>query len=73
MQDYAIRFHRSFPDRVQLLDRMIEILLEVSVADGVLSLEEDKMIRSAALLLELSEPGYERLKAKYVTAQATTH
>ena len=73
LQDYAIQFHKSFPDRVQLHDRMIEILVEVSVADGVLSLEEDKMIRSAALLLELSEPHYERVKAKFVAPEAMTH
>ena len=73
MQDYAIQFHKSFPDRVQLLDRMIEILVEVSVADGVLSMREDKLIRSAALLLELTEPHYERIKAKYVRPEARSH
>lgn len=73
MRDYAIQFHKSYPDRVQLLDRMIEILVELSVSDGRLSPREDEMIRSAALLLDLSEPHYERIKSKFVSASSRSH
>ena len=36
-------------------------------ADGVLSIREDKLIGSAALLLGMTEPGYNGIKAKHVS------
>ena len=73
LRDYAVRFQEAYPDRVVLKDQIITILLELSVADGVLSPQEDKLIRSAALLLDLSEAAYERMRAKYVTAEQHVH
>ena len=73
LRDYAEKFNATFPDRVQLLDRMVEILVEVSVADGVLGVEEERLIRSVALLLGLTEAGYKRIKQKHVTASQTVH
>ena len=62
-RDYAERFSRSFPNQIQLLIKMVEILLRVSTADTRLSPTEDELIRSTALLLGLTEPHYEELKA----------
>lgn len=64
LRDYAEKFRSTYPDRVQLLDRMVEILVEVSAADGVLAPREEELARSAALLLGLTEAGYERIKKK---------
>lgn len=68
LRDYAERFHAAFPERVQRLDQLVSILISVSAADGVLAPEEEKLIRSAALLLGLSVPAYERLKEKHGVA-----
>jgi DnaJ like chaperone protein len=64
LRDYAERFAQAFPDRVQLADKMMRILLAMSAADDELSPEEDKILRSAALLLGLSLPAYDRLKGE---------
>ncbi|MFN8390046.1 MAG: TerB family tellurite resistance protein [Bdellovibrionota bacterium] len=64
LRDYADKFGTIFQDRVVLLDQLVQLLLEVSAADGILDPREDKLVRSAALLLGLSEPAYERMKQK---------
>jgi DnaJ like chaperone protein len=62
LRDYAEQFNKSYKHRVKLHDQMIEILVELSLSDGRLSPNEDRLIRSAALLLGLTEAGYERIK-----------
>lgn len=69
LRDYAQKFKDAFPDRVQLLDRIVQILLEVSFADGMLDPAEDSEVRTAALLLGMSDPGYQRLKKKFITTR----
>ena len=64
LRDYAVKFNDIFQYHIQLADRVVEILLCVSAADGEISFEEEKLLRSAALLLGLSLPGYERLRQK---------
>ncbi len=64
LRDYAEKFQQTYPNSVQLADRVIELLLCISTADGAISEEEDRLLRSAALLLGLSPPGYARLKEK---------
>ena len=64
MRDYAQAFRKYFPDRVQLTDRVVATLLEIASSDGYVHSEEEKRIRTAALLLDIPEPAYERLKAE---------
>ena len=64
LRDYAEKFKENFPDRLQLLERVVQILLEVSAADGEFPREENSEVRSAALLLGMSDPGFQRLKTK---------
>ena len=66
MQDYARKFTKELGDRIPLRDKVVEVLLAISIVDGMLSDEEDELIRSAALLLDLSEPAYHGLKRKFV-------
>lgn len=73
LRDYAEKFSSSYPDRVQLLDAMVEILVELSLADGRLSAREDELIRSAAILLGLTEAGYQRIKDKFLEPEHLTH
>ena len=64
LRDYADKFSSVFKNRVQLQDQVVEVLLCLSMADGRLTAEEDRLVRSAALLLGLTVPGYERIKQK---------
>jgi len=67
LRDYAEKFRKTYPEGDRLCDSIVEILVELSVADGVLSIREDKLIGSAALLLGMTEPGYNGIKAKHVS------
>ncbi len=73
MNDYADRFAKTYPDRVQVLDRMVRILLEVSLADGRVSSDEEEAIRSVALRLGLSLPGFERIKSELCGPSKMVH
>lgn len=64
LRDYALKFNDTFQNRVQLADQVVELLLCLSAADGLITPEEDQLVRSAALLIGLTIPGYERLKEK---------
>lgn len=68
-RDYAEKFKETYPDRVKIVDTMIDILVQVSVSDGVLSPEEDELLRSGALLLGLTLNHYQRLKKQYVRSE----
>jgi tellurite resistance protein len=52
---------------------MIETLVGVAAIDGALSPQEDETIRSVALELGLNEPGYHRIRSKFVAYQPTVH
>jgi len=64
LRDFAQKFKETFPDHVHLADRVIELLICLSMADGQVSLEEEELLRSAALMLGLTLPGYTLLKEK---------
>ncbi len=65
LREYAEKFAETMPNRLVLRDQVVEALIQVSAADGVLHPEEQKALRSAALLLGLSEGAFERMKEKY--------
>jgi len=73
LRDYAEKFASTYPDRVQLCDRMIGILVDLAGADGLLSPAEDEEIGSAAILLGLSQAGYKRIKEKHLVGKPTIH
>jgi DnaJ like chaperone protein len=49
-QDFATQFYQQFQNQPQLLDLMIDVLLRLSIADGILSESEERLINSAAVL-----------------------
>lgn len=65
-REYVEKFRKSFPERDQLSSALIDVLLEVSTADGELSSGEDEMLRSISLLLDFSEEHYELKKGRYL-------
>ena len=63
---FAFQFYTVFSKQPHIIELMLDILLRVSVADGSLSAEEEKLLLSAAGIFNLSSADYERLKSKYV-------
>jgi DnaJ like chaperone protein len=64
-QDFAVQFYNQFMDQPQLLEFMIDVLLRVSVADGVLSRSEETLILSAVRIFNLGDSRYNELKSRY--------
>ncbi|MEA1945906.1 MAG: TerB family tellurite resistance protein [Thermodesulfobacteriota bacterium] len=63
---FASQFYNKFRSQYQMLDLMIDILLRVSVADGKLSPNEEKLILSAVRIFNFNDEKYRKLKAKYI-------
>lgn len=64
-QDFATQFYQEFQNQPQLLDLMIDVLLRLSIADGILSDSEERLINSAAGIFKFSEKKYTELKSRY--------
>ncbi|MDL2328225.1 TerB family tellurite resistance protein [Desulfosarcina sp. OttesenSCG-928-A07] len=65
-EDFARQFHRQFYRQPQMHELMIDILLRVAVADGILTDGEEKLILSAVEIFGFSQVRYQQLKEKYV-------
>jgi DnaJ like chaperone protein len=65
-QDFARQFYDHFRIQPQLLDLMIDIMLRVSIADGVLSDSEEQLIQSAVHTFHLSDSQYSAIRSRYV-------
>ena len=64
---FAQQFYDRFRFQPQLLDLMIDIMLRVSLADGVMSSGEENMIRTAAGIFNFSESQYGAIRSRYVS------
>jgi DnaJ like chaperone protein len=64
-QDFATQFYQEFQNQPQLLDLMIDVLLRLSIADGILSNSEERLINAAAGIFNFSEKKYQELKSRY--------
>lgn len=73
LRDYAHAFKRYFPDRVQLTDRVVVTLLGLASSDGYVHPKEEEEIRTAALLLDIPAPTYERLKSENLKNEERFH
>jgi len=63
--DFARQFYEYFYDQRELLELMIDILIRVSVADGGLHENEERLIRSAAGIFQFSDLQLEKLRSRY--------
>ncbi|MCB0353201.1 MAG: TerB family tellurite resistance protein [Bdellovibrionales bacterium] len=72
-RDYALEFRRTYPDRVDLSEQVVRRLLQYASYDGFLSDRENGLVRSAALLLGLTEPAYELLVREVVPPGKILH
>ena len=64
-QDFATQFYQEFQNQPQLLDIMIDVLLRLSIADGILSGSEERLINAAAGIFNFSEEKFKELKSRY--------
>jgi len=63
---FALQFYRVFHSQPRVLELMMDILLRVSASDGVISKEEEILLKSAASVFHFSEQDYSTLKSKYI-------
>lgn len=73
LRDYALRFREEHKDRVALFSSIIRLLIEIAAVDSYLSPDEDRQIRSAAILFGISEAGYEGEKKRLGVRSAMVH
>jgi DnaJ like chaperone protein len=63
---FANQFYARFNGQPVLMELMLDILLRVSLADGRMNEEEEKLIRIAARIFHYDDVAYQRLKKKYI-------
>lgn len=65
-ESFASQFYGQFHIQPQMLELMIDILLRVSVADGVIHPSEEKLIQSAATIFGFSSAQYAAIRSRHV-------
>lgn len=63
---FALQFYRVFRVQPRIIELMMDVLFRVSVADGVISSQEEVLLQTAAGIFHISAMDYERIKARYV-------
>jgi DnaJ like chaperone protein len=63
-KDYAQQFYEEFQGQREVLSSLVDLLLRLAHADGVLHPEEDRMIEEAVSIFGIAHE-YEQLKARY--------
>jgi len=66
-EGFARQFYNQFHQQPQLLDLMIDIFFRVSLADGRMSENEERLIVSAAKIFQFSDAKYSNIKKRYIT------
>jgi DnaJ like chaperone protein len=67
-EKFADQFYSAFKTQPQLLNTMMDILLQVSIADKVLSPEEEKLINQAASTFNISSTALDNMKSRYFSS-----
>ena len=63
-EDYARQFYGAFHDHPEVLGSLVDLLLRISHADGVLHPAEDRLIEQAVDIFGIG-PEYQQIKARY--------
>lgn len=63
---FATQFYQTFSSQPRIIELMMDILFRVSVADGGITLEEERLLLSAARIFNYSPTDYARLKSMYI-------
>ena len=67
-EKFANQFYSAFRGQPQLINTMMDILLQVSIADKVLSPEEEKLIDQAASIFNISRSTLDNMKGRYFSS-----
>lgn len=73
IRDYALAFRRHFPDQVLKAERVVVTLLQLASSDGFVNSQEEQDVRTAAILLGVSPPGFELLKSQHLKNSELFH
>ena len=65
-ESFALQFYESFKMQPRIIELMIDIFIRVSIADGSMTQNEEKLILSAVKIFHFGESRYEAVKARYV-------
>ena len=65
-QDFANQFYQHFQYQPQLLELMIDMLVRVSVSDGSMTANEEKLILSAIDIFHFNQQTYHTIRSRYV-------
>ena len=63
-EDYARQFYGAFHDHPEVLVSLVDLLLRISHADGVVHPAEDRLIEQAVDIFGIG-PEYQQIKARY--------
>lgn len=66
--DFAAQFFQRFHNSPQMLEMIVDILLRVSMADGVFSRVEEALILSAVRIFKIDDGRFSRLKARHIAS-----
>ena len=67
-EDFTSQFYERFRMQPQLLNLMMDIMLRVSLADGVLSESEERLILAAKGIFHFSDSQYHAIQSRYIVA-----
>jgi len=65
-ENFARQFHGQFKGQPQMLDLMVDILLRVSLADGVMGPAEEQMVLTAVRIFNFSDDRYRQIKSRHI-------
>ncbi len=65
-EGFAIQFYSTFRTQPNIIELMMDILLRVSTADGIITEKEEAILTSASRIFNYSDSEYNRLKSRYI-------
>jgi len=65
-EGFAIQFYSTFRSHPNIIELMMDILLRVSTADGIITDKEEAILSAASRIFNYSASDYDRLKSRYV-------
>jgi DnaJ like chaperone protein len=66
--EFTTQFYEHFRFQPQLLELMMDIMLRVSLADGSLNENEERLIRDAQRIFHFSDSQYHAIQSRYIDA-----
>ncbi len=65
-ESFAQQFYGQFSGQPQMLDLMVDIMLRVSLADGTMSPDEEKLILTAVHIFNFSDDHFRQIRSRYI-------